>query len=256
MPLLTSNQFKLFKSWLPLALLVLVIASLYFTGVYRWLSIEKLVQNYESLSQFVLDNLVMAILLYMLIYTVAVAISFPAPWILTIAGGLLFGWWLGGLATIFAATLGASILFFITKTSFGEQLGKSAIGYVQRIREGVQKDGVSYMLFMRLTPIFPFTLVNIVPGLLGVPFITYFWTTLVGIAPGTFAYAYAGEGLASIVRAQADAYAACLAAGNAPCGVSLEVGNIITTDLLIALGALGLVSLIPIFVKRLRKTPA
>ncbi|TDQ64249.1 putative membrane protein YdjX (TVP38/TMEM64 family) [Maritalea mobilis] len=256
MALLTSNQSSLIKRWLPLALLVLVIAGLYLSGAYKWLSIEALVQNYTAMSQFVVDNLVVAILLYMVFYAAAVAVSFPAAWVLTVAGGLLFGWWLGGLATIFAATIGASILFFIAKTSLGEHMRKNAKGYVQRMRDGFQKDSVSYMLFLRLTPVFPFTLVNIVPGLLGVPFATYFWTTLVGIAPGTFAYAYAGEGLDSIVRAQADAYEACVAAGNAPCGISLEVGNIITTDLLIALGALGLASLIPIVIKRLRKTPA
>ncbi|WP_051213322.1 TVP38/TMEM64 family protein [Maritalea myrionectae] len=256
MSLSHQNKISLAKRWLPLALLVLIIAALYFTGTYKWLSVEALVQNYTRMSQFVADYLLFAVLIYMAFYVVAVALSFPAAWVLTVSGGLLLGWWIAGLATIVAATMGASILFFIAKTSLGEHMRQNAKGYVQRMRDGFQKDAVNYMLFLRLTPVFPFTLVNIVPGILGVPFSIFFWTTLVGIAPGTFAYAYAGEGLDSIVRAQADAYEACMAAGNATCGISLKVGNIITTDLLIALGALGLASLIPIIIKRVRKTPA
>ncbi|WP_424982248.1 TVP38/TMEM64 family protein [Maritalea sp. S77] len=256
MALLTQTNLSQVKRWLPVALLLIIIAILYFTGSYKWLSIEALVQNYSAMVQFVTDYLLVAVLIYMVFYAAAVALSFPAAWVLTVSGGLLFGWWIAGLATIFAATLGASILFFIAKTSLGEHMRENAKGYIQKMRDGFQKDSVSYMFFLRLTPVFPFTLVNIVPGILGVPFGIYFWTTLVGIAPGSFAYAYAGEGLDSIVRAQADAYEACVAAGNATCGISLKVGNIITTDLLIALGALGVASLIPIIVKRLRKSPA
>ncbi|MCF4097509.1 TVP38/TMEM64 family protein [Maritalea mediterranea] len=256
MALLNQTNRSLLKRWLPPALLVMIVVVLYVTGSYKWISVEALVQNYTRLTAFVGDYLLAAVLIYMAFYALAVALSFPAAWVLTVSGGLLLGWWVAGLATIFAATVGASVLFFIAKTSLGEHMRENARGYIQKMRAGFQQDAVNYMLFLRLTPVFPFTLVNIVPGILGVPFRIFFWTTFVGIAPGSFAYSYAGEGLDSIVRAQADAYEACVAAGNTPCGISLKLGNIVTTDLLIALGALGVAALIPTIIKRLRKPAA
>ncbi len=132
----------------------------------------------------------------------------------------------------------------------------SAGPFVQKIRKGMQDDAVNYMLFLRLVPAFPFTLVNIVPAILGVPFKIFFWTTLFGIAPGTFAYAYAGEGVTSIVEAQATAFAACTSANAATCGVSLAPSDLLTPQLLIAFSALGLVSLMPIVIKRFRANNA
>ena len=238
--------------WLPLAIFAALVAIIAFSGVYKALSIEALVGNYAQLQSYILENFLIAIALYALIYIVAVALSFPAAWVLTIAGGIFFGWWLAGFTTIVAATIGASILFWITSSSLGAHLRESAGAFVQKLRAGMQEDAVSYMLFLRLVPTFPFTLINIVPAILGVPFKTFAWTTLVGIAPGTFAYSYAGEGLASLVQAQSRAFADCMANSGENCGVSLAPSDLITTELLIAFSVLGLVSLLPIIVKRIR----
>ncbi len=242
-----------FLRWLPLIIVALVIAVFAFTGANQFLSLENLVRNYSALKQFVADNLAVALLSYVALYIVAVAFSFPAAWVLTVASGIFFGWWIAGLATIIGATLGASVLYWVASTSFGEHLRESAGPFVQKIRAGMQENAVSYMLFLRLVPAFPFMLVNIVPAILGVNFAIYFWTTLVGIAPGTFAYAYAGEGIASVVEAQAQALEACTAAGGSDCGVSLALGDIVTPQLLIAFSVLGLVSLLPVVIKHIRK---
>jgi uncharacterized membrane protein YdjX (TVP38/TMEM64 family) len=112
--------------------------------------------------------------------------------------------------------------------------------------EGFRSDAVSYMLFLRLAPVFPFILVNVVPAILGVPFVTYLWTTFVGIIPGVLAYTFAGEGLRSIVH---DRAAAC-AANVPPCGTPLTAGDLLTPQIGIAFALLAMVSLIPIVVKR------
>jgi len=247
---------KSLRRWLPLAIFVILIASIAATGAYKVLSFEALVQNFDALTSYIADNFLIAIALYAVIYIVAVALSFPAAWVLTISGGIFFGWWVAGLLTIFSATIGASILFWVTSTSLGAQMRESASPFVQKIRKGMQDDAVNYMLFLRLVPAFSFTLVNIVPAILGVPFRIFFWTTLFGIAPGTFAYAYAGEGIASLVEAQAQAFATCTAAGQASCGVSLAPSDLVTPQLLIAFSALGLVSLMPIVIKRFRANNA
>jgi len=238
------------RRWMPLIIFLALIAVFATSGAYKSISFEALVSNYSQLKTFVADNLLLGVLAYALIYIVAVALSFPAAWVLTIAGGIFFGWWIAGMVTVVSATIGASILFWIASTSFGAHLRDSAGPFVQKIRKGMQDDAVNYMLFLRLVPAFPFTLVNIVPAILGVPFSIFFWTTLVGIGPGTFAYSYAGEGLASIVEAQASTFAKCVAAGTAECGVSFSPSDLVTPELLIAFSALGLVSLLPIVIKR------
>lgn len=237
------------KRWAPVAVLLLVIVLFSVSGLYRYLTFETLVANYASLKAFVTDNIVMAVALYVALYIVAVAFSFPAAWLLTVASGIFFPWWVAGLATVIGATLGASVLYWVASTSFGAHLRESAGPLVSKVRDGINENAVSYLLFLRFVPLFPFMLVNIVPAILGVPFITYFWTTLVGIAPGTFAYTYAGAGIASVVEAQADAFAQCDQTGQADCGVSLAPGDLVTSELLIAFTLLGLVSLLPIVIK-------
>jgi uncharacterized membrane protein YdjX (TVP38/TMEM64 family) len=239
------------KRWGPLIALLLVIALFSLSGLYRYFSFEALVENYGALKAFVAQNIVLAVALYILIYIAAVAFSFPAAWILTVASGIFFGWWIAGIATILGATLGASVLYWVASTSFGAQLRESAGPLVSKVRDGINENAVSYLLFLRFVPLFPFMLVNIVPAVLGVPFVIYFWTTFFGIAPGTFAYAYAGAGIASVVEAQAEAYTSCRESGASNCGISFAPSDLVTTELLIAFTFLGLVSLLPIVIKQI-----
>ncbi len=127
-------------------------------------------------------------LAFVALYAAVVALSLPGGAVLTMAGGFLFGWLLGGLASIVGATIGASIVFLIARSALGEFLAARAGPWLSRFRQGFQDDAFSYLLFLRLVPIFPFWLVNLAPALLGVGFVTYVATTFLGIIPGTFAY--------------------------------------------------------------------
>lgn len=246
----TSNTSRL-KRLLPLAVLGGIIALVFATGLHRVISLDALVANYQAIRTFVSDNGLTAMLIAGLIYATATALSLPVGWIMTVAIGLLFGWLAGGLIVIVFATIGASALYFIARYALEDFFKARAGERLNKLADGFRRDAVSYMLFLRLVPAFPFALVNFAPGILGVPFVTYFWTTLVGIAPGSFAYAIAGEGLASVIEQQADAHDACVAAGTADCGMSIDPGSLITPELLIAFAALGVVSLIPVVWRRL-----
>ena len=138
--------------------------------------------------------MLLSLLAFVALYAAAVALSLPGGAVLTMAGGFLFGWLLGGIASILAATIGASIVFLIARSALGEFLAARAGPWLSRFRQGFQDDAFSYLLFLRLVPIFPFWLVNLAPGLLGVGFATYVATTFLGIIPGTFAFALAGSG--------------------------------------------------------------
>ncbi len=156
-------------------------------------------------------NTPLALLVFMGIYAASVALSLPGAGVLTLAGGFLFGWFLGGVAAIIAATAGAAIIFLIAKTSVGELLAARAGPWLERLRDGFQENAFSYLLFLRLVPIFPFWLVNLAPALLGVSFSTYVLATVIGIIPGSFAYAIAGKGLDSVIAAQQAMHQSCLA---------------------------------------------
>ncbi|MFN3673996.1 MAG: VTT domain-containing protein [Bosea sp. (in: a-proteobacteria)] len=122
-----------------------------------------------------------------------------------------------------------------------------------RLLQGFRSDAVSYLLFLRLAPVFPFWLVNLAAALGGVGLPVFLWTTLVGIVPGTLALAFAGRGLDSAIAAQGAARASCLAAGVADCARGLTLSALMTPELLAGLGLLGCVALIPIVWRRISK---
>lgn len=240
--------------WLPLVLLAAVMALGYALGWHKYLSFKTIGLNYEVLKSFIADNFIAAIALYMLIYVAVVALSAPGGLVMTLAGGLLFGWQLGAPATIIAATIGATILFLIAKTSFGESLAAKAGPWLAKLQDGFKENALSYLLFLRLVPVFPFVIVNLAPALLGVPLRTYVIGTLIGIIPGTIAFSVAGSGLGSIVETQNKIYQTCLATAPAnadtACPYTIDTSALVTTQLLAAFALLGAVALIPVAYKR------
>ena len=146
-----------------------------------------------------------------LVYAITVALSMPGGLVLTVAGGLLFGWLVGGLAAVVGATTGATIVFLVARTALGEALSERAGPWLAKLREGFKEEALSYMLFLRLVPAFPFWFVNIAPAMLGVPLRTYVIGTFFGIIPATFAFASAGAGLDSVIMAAKAEHAACVA---------------------------------------------
>lgn len=245
----------LLKRWGPVALLVIAGAIVLLNGWHKYLSLEQLALHRESLSAFIAGNLILALLIYMALYTVSVALSLPGGAILTLAGGFLFGWFLGGVSTVIAATFGATLVFLIAKSSFGEHLAARAGPWLEKLRNGFQDNALNYLLFLRLVPIFPFWLINLAPALLGVKLQTYIWGTFIGIIPGTFAFTFLGAGLGSVIDAQQKAYETCLAQkGDTECTFSIDPSALITKEILFAFAALGVVALIPVFMKKFKKS--
>lgn len=236
---------------LPVAALVLVMVLVFGSGLHRSLSWTAFLDRYEAIAGFVAANRVGSALAFVGAYVAAVALSLPGAVFFTVGGGFLFGWLLGGVASATAATLGAVAVFAIARTSFGDVLLRRAGPRLGSIARGFQEDAFSYLLFMRLVPLFPFTLVNLAAALFGVPLRTFVAATALGILPGTFAFATAGAGLGSVVDAQRAALGACRAAGGADCAATLNLRTLLTPELLVAFVALGAVALIPVVVRRL-----
>lgn len=187
------------RRWLPLALLVAALLGVYASGLHRHLSLATLQTQRDALQAFVAVHPLAAPLAYVLAYAAAVALSLPGALFLTLAGGFLFGPWLGGLLAVLGATAGAVLVFLIARTAVGSSLRRRAGPWLQRMEAGFQADAFHYLLVLRLIPLFPFWLVNLVPALLGVPVRTFALATFLGIIPATFVYASVGNGLGAIL---------------------------------------------------------
>ena len=248
-PAASDNTGLWLRRLLPLGAVALAMVVVYATGWHRHLSLETLLRHRAVIDEFIDEHTVTAIAAFVGIYIAAVALSVPGAVLLTVAGGILFGWLVGGLATIVGATIGATIIFSIARTACGESLVRRAGPRAMKIAEGIRAHAFSYLLFIRLVPLFPFWLVNLAPALVGVRLGTFLAATAIGIIPGTFAFAMVGAGLDSVIAAQESMFRACIAAGRSDCRLNFDPSAAVTPQLIAALVALGVVSLVPVVVR-------
>jgi uncharacterized membrane protein YdjX (TVP38/TMEM64 family) len=249
-------RFTIAKRWFPVAVIAGLMAAAYGFGLDEQISLQKIAANREGLRHFIADNWLLALAIYGLVYVCAVALSIPGATLLTIVGGLLFGWLTGAVAAIMAATAGATIIFLAARTPLEEALTRKAGSLVDKIRDGFARDAFNYLLFLRLTPVFPFWLVNIAAALAQVRLKTFVSATIIGIIPAGLAFSFLGSGLDSLIDSQMLAHDACLAQSPAaPCSLDLSFSRIITPQILVALAALGFVALLPVGLKRWRAKP-
>jgi uncharacterized membrane protein YdjX (TVP38/TMEM64 family) len=233
------------------AVILSLMALGYALRLHSYLTLSAIAENRADLEAFTANNLPLAVLIYAALYITIVALSFPGATVLTIVGGFLFGWLVGGISTIIAATLGATVIFQIARSSFGESLARRAGPFLSKLKQGFETDAFNYLLFLRLVPAFPFWLVNIAPALSNVSLRIFATATLIGIIPGTFAFAFIGAGLGSVLDAQAAEHARCVAEKTAElCSFNLSPSHLVTRELIYAFVALGIVSLIPIAIRK------
>jgi uncharacterized membrane protein YdjX (TVP38/TMEM64 family) len=183
----------------PLGLLVVAGIAFIVAGGHKYLSFTALSENRDWLCSLVKSWGIVAALVYVTVYGLLVALSVPGAAVLTIAGGFLFGTWLGALCAVIGATLGATMIFLAARAGLGG-LAQRAGRFIGKLEAGFRADAFNYLLVLRLVPIFPFWLVNLVPALVGVRLPTYVLATFLGIIPGTFVYASIGNGLGDVVE--------------------------------------------------------
>ncbi len=246
------------RRWAPLALIVVAATGIILSGAYKAVSLESIALNKAALEMYIGSHRLAGALAFMAVYVGVVALSLPGALIMTLAGGLLFGLWLGVALSVVSATIGATTLFLIARSSLGAALRARGGPAVARLSEGLNADAASYLLFLRLAPVFPFALVNLAAAIVGTKLTTFIWTTFIGIMPGTFAFTLAATSLGGLLDQQRVPYEACLAAGQSGCRIAIDVTSFVSKPLLLAFLSLGLVALIPVVAKRVlrRKRPA
>ncbi|MDP6809084.1 MAG: TVP38/TMEM64 family protein, partial [Desulfobacterales bacterium] len=170
----------------------------YVFDLQQYLSLESLKSNREELDAVYHENSVAVIFSFIGIYFLVVALSLPGATILTLAGGAVFGSVSGMLIVNIGATLGATAAFLAARFILRDWVEKKFGDKLEPFNKGFSKNAINYLLFLRLVPLFPFFLVNLVSGLTKVRLPVYFFGTMFGVMPGSFVYANAGSNLARI----------------------------------------------------------
>ncbi|MBX3329189.1 MAG: TVP38/TMEM64 family protein [Nitrospira sp.] len=212
----------------------LAIGAFFYFDLGRFLSLTALKENRDSLLVFTDANFPGAVGIFVAFYVIVTGLSLPGATILTLAGGFLFGAPLATLLVNIGATTGATLAFltarYVLRDTVEQKFGK----WLGPFQEGFAKNAFSYLLTLRLIPLFPFFVVNLVSGLTRVNLGTYVSATAVGIIPGSFVYAYAGHQLGSIN----------------------SLKEIASPNVVGAFVLLGLLALVPVVYKRFATKPA
>jgi uncharacterized membrane protein YdjX (TVP38/TMEM64 family) len=239
---------------IPLGVVLSVMAFAVVMGWHRQLSLETLVRHRSSIEELVAAHRALAILAFIAVYTTAVALSFPGAALLTVGGGAIFGTLTGGVAAVTAATLGATVIFLITKLACGcvarRGWTRRTAPLAEKLAAGFRKDAFCYLVFLRLVPLFPFWLVNLISAPAGVALVPFVAATALGIIPATFAFAFFGAGLSTAIAAQENVYRACVAAREVGCHLDFDLRAAVTPQLIGGLVVLALIALIPPVVRR------
>jgi uncharacterized membrane protein YdjX (TVP38/TMEM64 family) len=223
-----------YKRLAPILVLVAGLGVFFALGLERYLSFDTLRAHRGALLAWVETAGVWAALLFMVLYATAIAFSLPVATVPSITSGFLFGAVWGTVCIVISATLGATVLFLAAKTAVGDALRARAGPWLHNMEAGFQANALSYLLVLRLIPLFPFFVVNLVPAFLGVSLFAYMLGTCVGIIPGAFVYATVGAGLGSIFDA----------------GGEFSATGILTPQVLIALIGLAVLAMLPVVYKR------
>ncbi len=222
---------------LPLLLVAAAFASVFIFGLDDYLSFEILRDNRKAALGWYRNNQILAAVYFVLGYALVVALSVPGAVWLSLAAGFMMGTVVASILVVFAATLGALGIFLIARYALADFFHQKAGAAGRKMEQGFQENALSYLLVLRLVPLFPFWLVNLVPALLGVPARTFVLGTFFGIIPGTVVFCSIGSGLGAVFDR-----------GEMP-----DLNIVFQPEIIGPLLGLALLSLVPVVYKKLKK---
>ena len=223
--------------WLRLGVLAALasgIAAFFALGGHHYLSLDAIREHRDALLAYTHGHYWQALLLSFATFVIATLLCLPTGSILCLAFGLMFGRWAATLLLATAGTFGATLLFLAARHLFARPLRRKLGALGERVNQGFTRDAFHWMLFLRLTPIVPYFIVNLAPALTDIRVRTYAAATFLGILPGTFIFANVGQTLGRIDSAQ----------------------QLASVETMVALGLLGAFAIVPIFIRQWRSTRA
>jgi len=231
----------LWKRLLPLAVLGGGLALFFALGGRQYLNAEAATGLLRDLTGYVEAHLLLAALAYLAFYSLAVSISVPGAIWFTLGAGFLFGPWLGAGIAVLGATIGATLLFLAARYAFADWVRAKFPGYVARLQDGFSQDAFTYVMILRLIPVFPFFVINLATALLNVPLRAFVLASFIGMAPGAYVYATVGGKLSAVVEEGLPSFT-----------------ELLDLELILALLVFALLAVLPAVYKRVtgRKAPA
>lgn len=218
---------------LKLALVALfagVVVAFFALGGHRYLSLDAIKANRDALLAFTQQHFAASLAIAFVVYVAVTAFSLPGGLVMSLTVGFLFGRWVGTALVVAAATIGATLVFAAARYVFADAARKRLGALGERINAGFTENAFSYLLFLRLVPLFPFFLVNLAPAFTSIPLPTYVLATFVGIVPGTFVFVNLGQTLGRIESLQ----------------------GLVSAETLGAFALLGVFALVPVAIRKLR----
>lgn len=213
---------------------VLIIASIKFFDLDTYFTFENLKAQKDVLATFVNENYLLTIFLFILVYMVSVAFLIPIATVLTLSGGVLFGAVAGTVFVNIGATIGAILAFLFARYIMGKKVQVKYGKQLEKFNSELETNKYQYLFSLRFLPIFPFFLVNFLCGVTKLDLKSFVITTSLGIIPGSFVYTYAGSKLSEID----------------------SLGDIFSKEILSAFVLLGLLTLLPVAVKKYKSYKA
>ncbi|MBI4776554.1 MAG: TVP38/TMEM64 family protein [Deltaproteobacteria bacterium] len=214
-----------------LAIVLVVIALIVVFKVFeleRYFTLTYIKSQQQQFAQLYAENTFLVLGIYTGVYIVATALSLPGAVVLTLAGGALFGFWAALVVVSFASSIGATLACFVSRFLLREWVQNRFGERLKTVNQGIEREGAFYLFTVRLIPVFPFFVINLVMGLTGMPLRTFYWVSQLGMLPGTAVFVNAGKQLGEIQSAS----------------------GILSPSLLISFAILGL---FPITVKKLMR---
>ena len=224
------------RKFLPLLLILGLSITAWIFNLHHYFSFETFKAHQKAFEEFITNHLVLSIFIYMATYITIVALSLPVATFMTLAGGFLFGQWIGTSVVVTSATIGACFLFLSARVASSDLLNKKTGEFATKMQKGFQENALSYLLTLRLIPLFPFVAVNLASALFQISLQTFAIGTFFGIIPGSFVYVSMGIALKEVIQ-QPD----------------FLPSIILDPKFFFAFIGLGILSLLPVFYKRLKK---
>ncbi len=176
----------------------ILVAVFFALDLQQYLTLSYLKESQARFADLYQQKPVMVIGVYMVIYILVAALSLPGAVILTLAGGALFGLWVGLLLVSFSSSIGATMACFAARFILRDWVQSKFGDKLTTVNEGIDKEGAFYLFTLRLIPVFPFFVINLVIGLTRMPLVTFYWVSQLGMLAGTAVFVNAGKELAKI----------------------------------------------------------
>ncbi len=202
--------------------LILVLVLFKVLGLHQYLSLTFLKEQQSSFAELYAAHRAATVSIYMLVYILVTALSLPGAAVMTLAGGALFGLVTGTIVVSFASSIGATLACFVARYLLRDWVRQKFGDKLTKINRGMEDEGGFYLFSLRLVPIFPFFVINLVMGLTSIRLTTYYWVSQLGMLPATIVFVNAGRELARLD----------------------SLKGILSPGLLISFGLLGLLPLI------------